>query len=151
MPMSPTPAQAADNLLKRCMAWLHRFVALSPQQAVVIAAWALHTWVIDAADWTPYLHVTAPEKGCGKTRLLEVLETIVCNPCRTGGMTPAALIRTVDADRPTLLLDEIDAVFGGNKDMAEALRGILDEGAKRGGNFRKCNKMNHKKGFAAPP
>jgi hypothetical protein len=61
--MSPTPAQAADNLLKRCMAWLHRFVALSPQQAVVIAARALHTWVIDAAEWTPYLHVTAPEKA----------------------------------------------------------------------------------------
>jgi hypothetical protein len=142
--MSPTPSQAADDLLKRCMAWLHRFVALSPQQAVVVAAWALHTWVIDAAEWTPYLHVTAPEKGCGKTRLLEVLETIVCNPCRTGGMTPAALLRTVDADRPTLLLDESDAAFGGNKDMAEALRGILNEGAKRGGNFRKCNKMNHK-------
>jgi Protein of unknown function (DUF3631) len=144
MPMSPTTAQATDSLLKRCMTWLHRFVALSPQQTVVIAAWALHTWVIDAAEWTPYLQVTAPEKGSGKTRLLEVLETIVCNPCRTGGMTPAALLRTVDADRPTLLLDESDTAFGGNKDMAEALRGILNEGAKRGGNFRKCNKMNHK-------
>jgi hypothetical protein len=142
--MSPTTAQAADDLLKRCMVWQHRFVALSPQQAVVIAAWTLHTWVIDAAEWTPNLYVTAPEKGCGKTKLLEVLEPIVCNPCRTGGMTPAALLRTVDADRPTLLLDEIDTAFGGNKDMAEALRGILNEGAKRGGNFRKCNKMNHK-------
>jgi hypothetical protein len=143
MPMSPISSQAADDLLKRCMAWVHRFVALSAQQEAVIAAWVLHTWVIDAAEWTPYLHVTAPEKGCGKTRLLEVLETIVCHPCRTGGMSPAALLRTVDADSPTLLLDEIDAAFGGNKEMAEALRGILNEGAKRGGNFRKCNKMNH--------
>jgi hypothetical protein len=76
MPMSPTPSQAADDLLKRCMACLHRFVALSTQQEAVIAAWVLHSWVIYAAEWTPYLHVTAPEKGCGKTRLLEVLETI---------------------------------------------------------------------------
>jgi uncharacterized protein DUF3631 len=53
-------------------------------------------------------------------------------------MTPAALIRTVDAERPTLLLDETDASFNGSKEMAETLRGILNSGFRSRGNFRKC-------------
>jgi len=39
----------------------------------------------------------------------------------------------VDQIRPTLLLDESDAAFGGEKEYAEALRGILNSGFYAGG------------------
>jgi hypothetical protein len=135
-------SEAAD-LLERCRAWVRRYVILNSCQEIVIAVWILHTWTIEAAECTPYLHITAPEKGCGKSRLLETLEPIVYHPCKTGGMTAAALVRTVDKERPTLLLDEIDVAFGGNQDMAEAVRGILNEGFRRGGNLRKCVGNSH--------
>jgi len=131
------------ELLECCRKWVHRYVVLSREQGLVIAAWVLHTWTIDAAECTPYLHITAPEKGCGKSRLLETLEPIVCNACRTGGMSPAALVRTMDQERPTLLLDEIDAAMGGEKEYSEVLRGILNEGFRRGGNFRKVEGKKH--------
>lgn len=58
-------------------------------------------------------------------------------------MTAAALLRTVDHEKPTLLLDQLDAAFGGEKEYKEALGGILNEGFRRGGNFRKCEGKNH--------
>jgi hypothetical protein len=130
-------------LLDSCEKWARRYVVLSAEQCTVIAAWILHTWAIDAAECTPYLHITAPEKGCGKSRLLETLEPVVCRPCKTGGMSAAALVRTVDAESPTLLLDEFDAALGSDKEYSEALRGILNEGFRRGGNFRKVEGKNH--------
>ena len=102
-PMYPDTAA----LLEACRKWVHRFMVLSHEQGNVIAAWILHTWAIEAADSTPYLDITAPEKGCGKSRLLEVLEIVVRKPVKTGGMSAAALMRTVEAESPTLLLDEV--------------------------------------------
>ena len=139
--ISRLPDTAA--LLESCQRWARRYVVLSAEQCTVIAAWILHTWAIEAAECTPYLHITAPEKGCGKSRLLETLEPVVCRPCKTGGMSAAALVRTVDAETPTLLLDEFDAALGSDKEYSEALRGILNEGFRRGGNFRKVEGKNH--------
>jgi len=125
-------------LLDSCYKLVRKYVVLTAEQLSVLAVWILHTWAIEAADFTPYLHVTAPEKGSGKSRLLETLGLAVRKPERTGGMSAAALMRTVNTEAPTLLLDEVDATFKGNKDVAEALRGMLDEGFRRDGNIRKC-------------
>jgi hypothetical protein len=130
-------------LLDSSCAWVRAYVVLTSDQVNVLAAWILHTWSIEAAEFTPYLHITAPEKGCGKTRLLEALEPVVYKPCKTGGMSAAALLRTVDAEHPTILLDEVDAAFGGDKEFSEALRGLLNEGFRRGGNCRKCIGKGH--------
>ena len=130
-------------LLESCEKWARRYIVLSPEQCTVIAVWILHTWAIEAADCTPYLHITAPEKGCGKSRLLETLEPVVRRACKTGGMSAAALVRTVDAESPTLLLDELDSALGSDKEYSDALRGILNEGFRRGGNFRKVEGKDH--------
>jgi hypothetical protein len=148
--MANAPNAISDRtakLLESCCAWVRRYVVLSDDQINILAVWTLHTWAIDAADFTPYLHITAPEKGCGKTRLLEVLNTVVKNPRMTGGMSAAALLRTVDAEHPTMLLDEVDAAFAGDKEFSEALRGILNGGFQRGGNYCKCVGKGHELRF----
>ena len=118
-------------------------MVLDADQGNVLAAWVLHTWAIDAAEYTPYLHITAAEKECGKSRLLETLEPIVCRPCMNVGTTAAALLRILNRDSPTLLLDEVDTAFGGNKDAAESIRGILNAGFRRGGIHRKCHSKSY--------
>jgi hypothetical protein len=64
---------------------------------------------------------------------LEVLELLVPRPWFTARVTAAVLQRKIDAEAPTLLLDESDAAFGGEREYAEALRGILNTGHRRGG------------------
>lgn len=125
-------------LLDSLVGFIRRFVFMSESQARVVALWVAHTHAFDAAEATPYLAVTSAEKRSGKSRLLEVLEVVVTNPWFTGRVTAAVLTRKVDAEHPTVLLDESDAAFAGEKDYAEALRGVLNTGHRRGGKASCC-------------
>ena len=59
------------------------------------------------------LVITAPEKRCGKSRLLDIIEATCHKPLITVNVSPAALVRSIgETDPPTLLLDEADTVFG---------------------------------------
>jgi hypothetical protein len=113
-------------------------VVMSPAQSDATAIWIAHTHCFAAAEQTPYLAISSAEKRSGKTRLLEVLELVVARPWLTGRVTAAVLARKVDAERPTLLLDESDAAFKGEKEYAEALRGLLNTGHRRGGKSTVC-------------
>jgi hypothetical protein len=118
----PVPLAA---VLQAVDAFVQRFVVVTADQAVTVALWIAHTHVIGAFDCTPYLQVTSATKRAGKTRLLEVIEPLVARPWLTQRVSAAALVRKVDAVHPTLLLDESDAAFKGDKEYAEALRGAM--------------------------
>ena len=113
--------------------FLTRFVSLSDVQADTLTLWALHTHCWTAAQATPYMSISSTGPGSGKTRLLEVLEMLVSNPWLTGRVTGPALARKIDAERPTLLLDEVDALFSGAASSQQVLRGVLNTGYKLNG------------------
>jgi hypothetical protein len=81
---------------------------------------------------TPYLYVKSPQKQSGKTRLLEVLELVCRESVRAGSITAAAVYQVVQHKAPSLLIDEADAVFSTKSEQAEALRGVLNGGNRRG-------------------
>jgi hypothetical protein len=108
---------------------------MSDAQHKVNALWAAHGHALEAADFTPYIHIRSAVKRSGKTRLLEVNELIVYEPLLTGGITASALVRSVDKFHPAILLDEIDAIFNAHGDQAEALRGIINTGYARSGKY----------------
>jgi hypothetical protein len=118
--------------------FMRRYVVLSDVQADATALWTFHTHTTDAADATAYLWITSAVKESGKTRKLEALELVVARPWLTGRVTAAVLARKVDAEKPTLLLDESDAAFNGEKEYAETLRGILNSGYRRSGKSSVC-------------
>jgi len=120
-------------LLNIVMAFVRRYVVLSEKAAVAVALWIVHTYAIEAAEATPYLNITSAEKRSGKTRLLEVLSLLVARPWPTPRATAAVLVRKLARGMPTLLLDESDAAFRGNREYAEALRAVLNAGWRRGG------------------
>ena len=132
------PEVSGDEVLDRLVGFIRRFVALSYMQAVLIALWIVHTHAIDAADCTPYVHIKSAEKRSGKTRLLEVLSLLVARPWLTGRVSAAVLVRKTANEQPSLLLDESDAAFKGDKEYGEALRGILNAGFRRGGVTSLC-------------
>jgi uncharacterized protein DUF3631 len=132
------PLLSGAAVLWGLVAFIRRFVALSDEQAVILALWVIHTHAIDAADCTPYVHIKSAEKRSGKTRLLEVLALLVARAWLTGRVSAAVLVRKTANEQPSLLLDESDAAFKGDKDYAEALRGILNAGFRRGGVTSLC-------------
>src|SRR5208337_716051 len=85
-----------------------------------------------------YLQIASAEKRSGKSRLLEVLELLVNRPWLTSRTSAAALVRKLNEAHPTLLLDESDAAFSGDKEYSEALRGVLNAGHRKGGKVSLC-------------
>ena len=73
--------------------------------------------------------VTSPTKQCGKTTLLELLSGISARGLPSSNVTAAAIFRTVDKYKPTLILDEADTWMT----LSDELRGILNSGHKRSG------------------
>ena len=130
-----------DALLDDVVSFVRRYVVVGEHELVTLALWVAHTYAIDAAECTPYLRVTSAEKRCGKTRLLETLAPLVARPWLTARVTAAVLVRKVARDCPTMLLDESDAAFKGDKEYAETLRAILNSGYRRGGVVSLCVKQ----------
>lgn len=118
--------------------FIEQYVRLTLAQLYIVAVWSVHTHAMTAARETPYLAIHSAEKQSGKTRLLEVLDLLVNKPWLTGRVTAACLVRKIHQERPTLLLDESDAAFQGEKEYAEALRGILNTGHREDGKASCC-------------
>jgi hypothetical protein len=126
-------------LLERIGAFVARFVVLpSVEAGTALALFTLHTWAIEAAQATPYMVVVSAEKSSGKTRLLEVVALVVREPWHAASTTEAALFRKIEQAEPTLLLDEIDAIFGSNTERTEPLRACLNAGNRRGASVARC-------------
>jgi Protein of unknown function (DUF3631) len=68
-----------------------------------------------------------------------VLELLVARPWRVIRPSEAVLYRKLAAERPTLLLDEVDAIYHAKaNENAQALRAVLDAGNRRGVSVPRC-------------
>ena len=106
-----------------------RYLALPEHGAVKLALWTVHAHAFEASFVTPRLAITSPQKGCGKTTVLDLLSGLVPKPLQAANVTAAAVFRTIEAKRPTLLVDEADTFLAEN----EELRGVLNSGHTRNG------------------
>jgi hypothetical protein len=125
--------------LARLQNTIERYVVTTPAQRLVLALWIVHSHCVEHFEQTPYLTVTSPQRQCGKSRLLELVEQLVPRPWMTVTPSEAVIYRTIDAVMPTLLLDEVDAIFSPKTaDRYEGLRAILNAGHRRGAKVPRC-------------
>jgi putative DNA primase/helicase len=129
----PEPVDGAV-LLDELRKYLMRYAALPKHADVVLALWPLHTWVFDCFDITPYLAITSPTRRCGKTLLMTLLHWLCCRGKKNDSMSKAAIYRSVEAERPTLILDEVSWVL----DLKDERQGILCGGFERLGYVETC-------------
>lgn len=128
----PTDGPGAE-LLDELRSALTRYVIFPSDHAVdAVTLWIAATHAQAAWEFATRLVIISPEKRCGKSRLLDVVEATTYNPLITVNISSAALVRSIGDDPPTLLLDEADTVFGPKSaDNNEDLRGILNAGHMR--------------------
>jgi hypothetical protein len=122
------------RLLAELRAAFTRYVVLpSPQAADAVTLWTAATHAQPAWEHAPRLAVVSPLKRCGKSRLLDVVAETCHAPLITVNATIAAVVRSIGADPPTLLVDEADTLWGTRKqaDANEDLRGLLNAGHQR--------------------
>lgn len=114
-----------------------------PSEAARDAAvlWTLHTHVYEQFESTPRLGLISSEPGSGKSRVLELLEHLTPDPMYAVNYHPAVLWRQIaHATKTTLLLDEVDTVFGrvGSSSSHTSLRSIINAGHRAGAVVKRC-------------
>ena len=115
------------ELLQSLTNAFRRFLALSPFAAEAMALWVLHAHAHAFALISAILAFASPEKRCGKTTALALLQRVVPRPLPASNITGPALFRSVEKWGPTLLIDEADTFLKDN----DELRGILNSGHNR--------------------
>ncbi|WP_198152910.1 DUF3631 domain-containing protein [Pseudofrankia sp. DC12] len=128
------PGLTGATLLDALRAALTRYVILPSDDATTgVVLWIAASHAQPAWAHAPRLVIRAPEKRCGKSRLLDVVEATCHRPLITVNATSAAIYRSINEDPPTLLVDEADTIFTAGKagEGNEDLRGLLNAGHQR--------------------
>lgn len=129
-----TPAQVPDAvdgkaLLEDLIRTIKTYVVVSDHAAIAVALWIINSWAYESFRRCPLLLINSPERECGKTQLLKVVELLANRPMETANISTAALFRMVEAYKPTLLIDEADMFMKENQELA----GIINNGYETGG------------------
>jgi hypothetical protein len=134
-PNVPPPVTIdGDVLLKEAHAAFGRYVVFPSAEAHdAVVLWCAATHGQPAWEHAPRLTLTSPEKRCGKSRLMDIAEAICYQPLVTVNASTAAVVRSITADPPTLMVDEADTIFGTKKaaENNEDVRGIINAGHQR--------------------
>jgi hypothetical protein len=111
---------------------LTTYVILPSREAAdAVTLWIAASHAQPAWAHAPRLVIRGPEKRCGKSRLLDIVEATCHEPLITVNASPAAVYRSITDDPPTMLVDEADTIFGPKADGNEDLRGLLNAGHQR--------------------
>lgn len=145
-PPAVPPLVAADGaaLLVQVARSLDKYVVTPSAWARdAISLWIAATHAQKAWNHAPRLVINSPEKRCGKTRLLEIIEALSHEPLMTANVSTAALYRIIGMrgdSPPTILLDEADTIFGTKikAEQNEDLRGLFNAGHSRGATTWRC-------------
>ena len=139
---SSTSSAEGARLLDAVRSALVTYVVLpDPEAYTAVTLWIAATHAQPAWQSAPRLAINSPEKRCGKSRLLDVVEALSYKPLMAFSATVAALFRSIEeSNPPTLIFDEADAIWSKKKanDGAEDLRALINAGFGRGRPAIRC-------------
>src|SRR5262252_6666249 len=93
---APDEPLSGPELLDFIEQYIRRYVILPAVAYLAIALWVIATHAATQFDCFPYIALVSAAKRSGKTRLQEVLETLVRKPWRGAAPSPAALYRMLE-------------------------------------------------------
>lgn len=132
--LNPDKKDIGIHIYEVLCSTIDRFIYCEPYQNTTIALWAIKSWCMPAFKVAPILAITAFTKGAGKSQLLNLIGCLSHNPVSTSNITPAALFRYIEQNKPTMLIDEADTFLSRSED----LRGILNAGFESTGCVIRC-------------
>ncbi len=96
------------DLAEKLLSTMHRHVSMPEHAKIALVTWVMAAYVINWFRVFPKVLLTSPQKRCGKSTTLEVIESMLPRALLTAGSSPAALFRSIELWQPSLLLDEVD-------------------------------------------
>lgn len=99
-----------QELIDKWIAFFRRYVVMTEGQALVVALWAINTWVYDHFPAVPFLEIAASTKRSGKTTLLDALKLTTRGAEKFAIVRILTVLRMVEAfeGKITVLIDEAE-------------------------------------------
>lgn len=124
--LSSTNLHEDTNILDQVCGAFARHIDAEPHHIVGLGLWALHTHIYNQFPKSPRLAIISPVANCGKSTVLNILNSMVSNPEKL--IDPSVSSTFHLAGNRTLLLDE-----GDNMSIVKSMRAILNNGHEIGG------------------
>lgn len=123
----------ADEMARR----IKMYCVLTDHEVDAIVLWLISSYLINSFRIFPKLALISPEKRCGKTTSMEVIESMSKDGLLVSNMSPAAIYRITGLLQPTLLIDEADTFV---KNGDPQLVGLVNSSHnKRGATVIRCD------------
>jgi hypothetical protein len=90
---SPNSVHSDTNIFDQVCGAFARHVDAKPHHVIGLSLWALHTHVFRKYDKSPRLTIISPVPNCGKSTVLNILNSMVLNPERIIDPTTATTFR----------------------------------------------------------
>lgn len=130
------------DLFKRLRAYLTRYVVFpNPEASQFLTLWIIGTYLHPVFAYYPYVWLNA-DRGSGKSLLMKVMTPVVFNGQHIVNPTPSVLFRDVDANSPTLCIDEVEQLRSQDKEAHGALMSLLNAGHERGAEVKRSEKTS---------
>ena len=136
----PAIPRSAD-LIFEIEGLLLRHVFFKEQRyALLIAVWALGTYAYDVFTFFGYLWLNSPEKRCGKSLLMDVLQSITAKATPRLNNATKATISRIAAQKRTMLIDEFENMRTQDREKYGEVMAILNAGFQAGGQVPVCER-----------
>lgn len=105
-----TTGGTGQQLVERWIAFIRTYVSMTEAQGLVVALWAINTWLYDRFSAVPFLEIVATTKRSGKTTLLDVLKMLTRGAEKFAIVRILTVLRMIEAyeGRVTILIDEAE-------------------------------------------
>ena len=130
-----------ETLLDNIEGFILSHSILPSGASAALTLWCLASYNINNFRIFPKLVICSPQRRCGKSTVLDLIEAFSSKALVTSNMTPATIFRIIESDQPTLIIDEADTfVAGGSKEMI----GIINSGHARSRAYaNRCAAVTH--------
>lgn len=123
-----------DTIMNAALKNLRTFLSdychfADPNIVKPLSYWIAATYIFEAFDCFPYMSITARVKRAGKTRLSELIGFTCSMPFNVAGASAASLFRTVEENKPTIIIDEAESL---SSESASTIRTFLNVGYRKG-------------------
>ena len=86
------------ELIDSLVQLIKKYIVVTHEEAIAIAYWILQTYNVNMFTYAPRLLIISPEKRCGKSTLLRLLELLCYRAYPTGNCTASVLYKIIEKE-----------------------------------------------------
>lgn len=125
------------SLVRDLEAFFNDYLLLPRLVSLPLALWAMATHCYEIFSVFPYLGISSPTKGCGKTTVLRCVQLLSHEGRLFTNPSEASLFRIIEQLGPTLLIDETEPLRG-KHERSDYLNALFNSGNRRSARVPRC-------------